>query len=72
MVTFAKRAEPGSQRKRWNFLVRSLAKSIFSAKFGPFSKPFSGRARTMTVRNEPVHVMNCVVNVRPPMELETL
>ena len=37
----------GSVRKRWNFHLRLSAKRLlfyFSAKFGPFSNPFGGRA----------------------------
>jgi hypothetical protein len=53
------------------FLSQVVSKTysiLFSAKFGPFSNPFRGRARpfTMNVRNEPVQEIFCVVNVRPP------
>jgi len=42
----------------------------FSAKFGPFSNPFRGRASAvhdeMSVWNEPVHDMACVVKCGTP------
>jgi len=44
---FCELGQAGSLRKRWNFHLRLSAKRLlfyFSAKFGPFSNPFGGRA----------------------------
>ena len=61
-VTFANWPEPGSLWKRWNFYFRLSAKRIlyiFSQIWTVF-EPVQGPC-TMNVRNEPVHVMACVV-----------